>query len=413
MNIGLVTPYDWAVPGGVNRHIESLYRQLVARGHRAKIIASSSLPAEQLNQPDLIVIGKPYPIPASGSIARIPIWFNLDKPVKALLAREQFDIVHVHEPLQGPLPLTVLRFSNAANVGTFHAYSGSRYSTGSMAYYYGRRLLKRWFRKLDGKIAVSEAAAEFVDQYFRGYYNIIPNGIDFERFATPAPPIPELADGRPSILFLGRLEERRKGFGYLLRAFRIVKQEWPEARLVVAGGSDRARVGYDTWARRTGLPDVSFVGSPSEEDKIRYFQSATVFVAPNTGDESFGIVLLEAMAAGRPIVASNIRGFAGVLTHGVEGLLVPPKNEAALASAISHLLADPARREELARNGRLKARDYSWDRVAERVLAYYQRILLAKEAARLSRQRTEAAPARRSRLRRFGSAVAPYVGLRR
>ncbi|GIW06702.1 MAG: GDP-mannose-dependent alpha-(1-2)-phosphatidylinositol mannosyltransferase [Dehalococcoidia bacterium] len=413
MKIGLVTPYDWAVPGGVNRHIESLYRQIVARGHTARIIASASVPADQLDQPDLIVLGKPYPIPASGSIARIPILFNLDKPVKALLAREQFDIVHVHEPLQGPLPLTVLRFSNAANVGTFHAYSGSRYSTGSMAYYYGHRLLKRWFRKLDGKIAVSEAAAEFVDQYFRGYYNIIPNGIDFDRFATPAPPIPELADGRPNILFLGRLEERRKGFSYLLRAFRIVKTEWPEARLVVAGGSDRARVGYDTWARRTGLPDVLFVGAPSDEDKIRYFQSATVYVAPNTGDESFGIVLLEAMAAGRPIVASNIRGFAGVLTHGVEGLLVPPKNEAALAAAIGQLLADPIRRDELARNGRLKARDYSWDRVAERILAYYERILLAKESARESGKRAEARPAQRSRLGRFGSAVAPYVGLRR
>jgi phosphatidylinositol alpha-mannosyltransferase len=413
MYIALVTPYDWAVPGGVNRHIESLHRQIVARGHRATIIAPSSVPAEQLGQPDLVVIGRPYPIPASGSIARIPILFNLDKPVKALLAREQFDIIHVHEPLQGPLPLTVLRFSNAATVGTFHAYSGSRYSTGAMAYYYGQRLLKRWFRKLDGKIAVSEAAAEFVDQYFRGYYNIIPNGIDFERFATPAPPIPELCDDRPSILFLGRLEERRKGLSYLLRAFRIVKQEWPTARLVVAGGGDRARLSYEAWTRRTGLPDVLFVGAPSEDDKIRYYQSATLFVAPNTGDESFGIVLLEAMAAGRPIVASNIRGFACVLTHGVEGLLVPPKNETALAAAIGQLLADPARREELARNGRLKARDYSWDRVAERVLAYYERVLLAREAVRESRRRAAAKPARRSALGRFGSAVAPYVGLRR
>ncbi|MCS6801234.1 MAG: glycosyltransferase family 4 protein [Chloroflexota bacterium] len=413
MYVGLVTPYDWAVPGGVNRHIESLYRQLVRRGHRAKIIASSSVPVEQFDHPDLIFIGKPYPIPASGSIARIPILFNLDKPVKELLAREQFDIIHVHEPLQGPLPLTVLRFSNAANVGTFHAYSGSRYSTGAMAYYYGQRLLKRWFRKLDGKIAVSEAAAEFVEQYFRGYYNIIPNGIDYDRFAAALPPIPTLADGRPSILFLGRLEERRKGLKYLLRAFRLVKQDWPTARLVVAGGGERARAGYEAWAQRTGLADVLFVGALSEEEKVRYFQSVTLFVAPNTGDESFGIVLLEAMAAGRPIVASNIRGFACVLTHGVEGLLVPPKNEVALAAAISQLLGDPARREEFAQNGRVKARDYNWDRVAERILAYYERILLAKEAARESRRRAAAAPARRSALRRLGSAVAPYVGLGR
>ncbi|MCL6650280.1 MAG: glycosyltransferase family 4 protein, partial [Chloroflexi bacterium] len=175
MKIALVSPYDWAVPGGVNRHIASLAQQLLTRGHHALIIAPSSVP---LDQPGLVVMGRPYPIPASGSIARIPIWFNLAKPVKALLAQEQFDLVHVHEPLQGPLPLTFLRYSTAANVGTFHAYSGSRYSTGSMAYYYGQRLLKRWFRKLDGKIAVSEAAAEFVQQFFRGYYNIIPNGID-------------------------------------------------------------------------------------------------------------------------------------------------------------------------------------------------------------------------------------------
>ncbi|MFN8534520.1 MAG: glycosyltransferase family 4 protein [Dehalococcoidia bacterium] len=413
MKVGLVSPYDWATPGGVNRHIESLYRQLVRRGHEARIVASSSVPADQLAQPDLLVVGKPYPIPASGSIARIPILFNLDKPVKALLAHEQFDLIHVHEPLQGPLPLTVLRFSNAANVGTFHAYSGSRYSTGSMAYYYGHRLLKRWFRKLDGKIAVSEAAGEFVDQYFRGYYNIIPNGIDYERFASPLERVTRFDDGRPSLLFLGRLEERRKGLGYLLRAFRIVKQEWPDARLIVAGGGDRARLGYETWARRTGLPDVHFVGAPSEDEKVRLFQTATLYCAPNTGDESFGIVLLEAMAAGRPIVASNIRGFAGVMTHGVEGLLVAPKNEAALAAAICQLLADPARCADLAANGRLKARDYSWDRVAERVLAYYERVLLAKESARESRRLAEASGKGRSRLRRLGSAVAPYVGLGR
>ncbi|GIW11268.1 MAG: phosphatidyl-myo-inositol mannosyltransferase [Dehalococcoidia bacterium] len=410
MKIALVSPYDWAVPGGVNRHIASLAQQLLTRGHHALIIAPSSVP---LDQPGLVVMGRPYPIPASGSIARIPIWFNLAKPVKALLAQEQFDLVHVHEPLQGPLPLTFLRYSTAANVGTFHAYSGSRYSTGSMAYYYGQRLLKRWFRKLDGKIAVSEAAAEFVQQFFRGYYNIIPNGIDYEQFATPAPPIPEFADGRPTVLFLGRLEERRKGLGYLLRAFRLVKQELPEARLVVAGPGDRARAGYEAWIRRSGLTDVHFVGALSESEKPRYLQTATVFCAPNIGDESFGIVLLEAMASGRPIVASNIRGFAGVITHGVEGLLVPPKDEHALAAALCQLLRDPALREECAANGRLKARDYSWDRVAQRVLAYYERVLLAKRAAQASRKAAESMPPRRSRLRRLGSAVAPYVGLRR
>lgn len=413
MKIGLVSPYDFATPGGVNQHILNLARQFAVLGHGVRIIAPSSVPAEQLDYPGLLVVGRPYPIPASGSIARIPIWFNLAQPVKALLAREQFDVIHVHEPLQGPLPITVLRFSNAVNIGTFHAYSGSRYSTGSMAYYYGQRLLKRWYRKLDGKIAVSEAAAEFVDQFFRGYYNIIPNGIAYEQLAADVSPITRFNDGRPNIMFLGRLEERRKGLKFLLRAFREVKAERPDARLIVVGGGERARAGYEAWARRSGVQDVHFVGFVSDEDRARYYHTATVFCAPNTGDESFGIVLLEAMAAGKPIVASNIRGFAGVVTNGVEGLLVRPKDERALSRALVQVINDPAQQCEMGENGRLKAREYSWERIARRVLSYYERVLLAEQSSRESQGTGTARPAQRSRFRRLVSPIAPYMGLRR
>ncbi|MDO8672199.1 MAG: glycosyltransferase family 4 protein, partial [Dehalococcoidia bacterium] len=249
------------------------------------------------------------------------------------------------------------------------AYAGS-----NIGYSYGKRILKRWFRKLQGKIAVSKAAMDFVSQYFPGYYNIIPNGIDFERFAADVPPIEEYCDGKLNILFVGR-PEKRKGLKYLLRAFVYVQREFPETRLIVVGPKGGLHEGYEKWIRKRGLQDVIFTGYVSNEELPRYYKTADVFCSPATGQESFGIVLLEAMAAGKPIVASNIEGFAGVMTHGVEGFLVRPKCEDALAMSLVHVLASESLRKAMGNAGRVKARDYSWDRVARRVLAYYQRLL--------------------------------------
>ncbi len=368
MRIALVSPYDLAVPGGVNAHVRQLRDQFVARGHEVAIVGPAS--HEISGWPEqTYVIGRPWPVPASGSVARIAISLRLSGQVKRFLAEHRFDVVHVHEPLMPVLPILFLRFSSAVNVGTFHAAREG----GLRLYSYTRRLLKRWFKKLDGKVAVSPPAEHLAARYFPGYYNIIPNGIDLSAYVTPVQPFPELRDGRINILFIGRFE-KRKGLKYLLRAYALLQASYPETRLIVVG-EGRGRRRYAEAMRAAGYEDVIFTGRVSEEDKLRYLQSADIFCAPNTGMESQGYVLLEAMAAGLPVVASNIEGFAWVVTHGLDGLLFTPKDHGAMAAALAQLIDSPEQRDEIAGNARLRAEDFSWDRIAQRVLSYYERLL--------------------------------------
>ena len=372
MKIGLVSPYDLAVPGGVNSHITHLAENFEEMGHEVRLIAPSSdvrhLP------PNAIAIGHPRQIPAGGSIARMSMSPRLARPVKRLLAEEAFDVVHVHEPLVSFMPVQFLRFSTAVNVGTFHAARES----GARLYVYTRRLLQGAFRGLDGKIAVSQAAAKLIQPHFPGYYNIIPNGVDVEHFSAPAEPLPELDDGKLNILFLGRLE-KRKGLSYLLRAFVQVKAAVPNARLVVVGSADqRQRHAYQRWVDESNVRDVVFAGYVPFEVLSRYHHTSQIFCAPNTGNESQGIVLLEAMAAGLPVVASNIDGFAQVITHGVEGLLARPKDSDVLAAALIELASDSDMRAAMTAKGRERAQHYSWERISQRVLSYYERLAYEK-----------------------------------
>jgi phosphatidylinositol alpha-mannosyltransferase len=365
VKIALVSPYDWTVPGGVNSHCAQLRNQFVERGHAAKIVAPASHP---VNDPDVITIGKrPVSLPVSGSLARISLSLTLGPPVRKVLAQERFDIVHVHEPFMPVLPIHFLRYSDAVNVGTFHATR----EKSQFFYSWGRRHVRRWFRQLDGKIAVSAAAARFVEEYFPGYYNIIPNGVDIERFAS-AQPLPEYQDGKLNILFVGR-PEKRKGLDHLLPAYARVQAKRSGTRLIIVGAGKFDR--YRRMARSLKLKDVDFRGYVSHEELPRYHKSAHLFCAPNTGFESQGIVLLEAMAAGLPLVASNIEGFASVLTHGIEGLLALPGDEAGLADALLELLDTPAARARMAEQGRRRVEEFSWDRVAQQILSYYERLL--------------------------------------
>jgi len=372
MKIALVSPYDYAYPGGVTTHITQLHRRYVEAGHQVRIIAPSSLPQAQFDNPDLIVCGTPTSVPASGSVARITISLRLSSQVKGILERERFDVVHLHEPLMPMLPLTMLRFSNAVNVGTFHAHRDR-----SLAYFYARRLLRRWFRRLDGKIAVSRPAMEFAGRYFPGYYNIIPNGIDLDHFNPSAAPLPAFDDGKFNILFVGRFE-KRKGLRYLVRAFAHIKPQLPGTRLIIVGPDGGLRAGYERSIQRAGLQDVVFAGFVSYEELPRYYRSAHVFCSPATGQESQGIVLLEALACGTPVVASNIEGFASVITEGEEGLLTPPKNDRKLAEALIQLAHDPRRRAAMSRRALVTAESYSWSRVARQILSYYERLLLSR-----------------------------------
>jgi phosphatidylinositol alpha-mannosyltransferase len=379
VKIALVSPYDWLTPGGVNRHIDELAALLGQNGHTVRILAPASGPVDDKR---VTVAGYPVPVPASGSRARISLDPLLGRRVRRFLEAEQFDVVHVHEPLMPTLPIQVLRHSRNANpavvnVGTFHA----RKDGGNRLYSYGRRLLKRWFREIDGKVAVSPPAANYVERYFPGFYNIIPNGVDISRWSSPdIEPIPELDDGRINILYVGRAE-KRKGLPYLIRAFGMVNARLPHTRLVVVGADSRRWRRYRDSVIRSGRRDIVFFGGVSNGELARYHRSAHIFCAPATGHESQGIILLEAMAAGLPVVASNIDGYASVLTHEAEGLLVPPQDSTALADALTKLVRNGDQRASLGAAGRRRAEHYSWPRVTQQLLSYYERLRDGRAAA--------------------------------
>ncbi len=366
MKIALVSPYDYPYPGGVTNHVHHLYEEFTGLGHEVRILAPSSNRDLERDEVDVYRIGAVRRIPANGSIARITLSFRLTRRVKEVLASERFDVIHAHEPLMPFLPPTVLRVSDAVNIGTFHAYRGSYYG-----YFYGRPILRRVFNSLDGRIAVSRSAKRFVRQYFMAPYKIIPNGVEAQRF-NPAvvAPLPEFTDGRPNILFVGR-PEKRKGVGYLLRAYPRIKAAFPEARFIIVGAGDWEESKYRSYIERHQLRDIVIVGRVSDEDLPRYHRSAHVFCSPAISGESFGIVLLEAMAAGLPIVASDIEGYREVLTNEDEGFLVPPRDVAALADGVCTLLQDRVLARQMGQRGILTAAEYSWERVAEQILEFY------------------------------------------
>ncbi len=371
MKIGLVSPYDFAYPGGVASHISSLESRFTRMGHEVKVIAPASRPIPDFGD-RFIAIGKPYPIPSSDSIIRIPISLRLASSIKETLEREKFDILHLHEPFMPMLCSAVLRFSNTVNVGTFHACQGKP------GYNVGRPIstwmIRRRVHKLNGRIAVSKPARDFHARHVPGHYEIIPNGIDLERFTMDVSPFEEYRDGKLNILFVGRLEFR-KGVNYLLKAYLRIKSEFPDSRVLIVGPGTRLRKRYERWVEKNRLEDIIFTGYVSSDDLLRYYQTADIFCAPATSRESFGIVLLEAMAMGKPIVATNIEGYASVATDGEDSLLVPPQDDREMAWALGTLLSDENLRGEMGARGRQKAERYSWEHVAQRVLDYYGRVL--------------------------------------
>ena len=261
------------------------------------------------------------------------------------------------------LSLFLLRESRSVNVATFHAYAGF-----SPSYELGSRVMRGHAARLHGRIAVSAAARHFIDRFFPGDYKVIPNGVDIPRFAG-AVPLARWQDGTPNVLFVGR-HEPRKGLLDLLKAHRILRRTGYENRLLVVGSGPQEREARRYVATR-GLQAVEFLGRVTDAEKAQLFRTADVFASPATGGESFGIVLLEAMAAGAPIVASDIHGYKGVVRRGREGLLVPPHEPKELATAIARLLDDPELRAEMSAAGRERAEEFSWPRVTAKVEDYY------------------------------------------
>jgi len=383
VKIGLVSPYDWSYHGGVQEHIQRLAGELRERDHSVRILTpATGLRGRQVEY-GVYKVGWAAPVHVNGSIARVAFAPQMSGRLRAILQREQFDIIHLHEPLASPLGLYVLNVGHSTGatlVGTFHAWA--RHSIASApewAYASAAPFLGRYYRRLDGRIAVSPAAQEFVSRFFPGDYTIIPNGVDTRVFRPDAPPLPQYNDDKFNIVYMGRIE-KRKGLKYLLRAIPMIREYFPNTRFLI-GGDGPLRPSFERLVAQAGWPDVVFLGRVPAEQMPSIYASADVFCAPNIGGESQGVVLLEALASGRPVVASDIPGFRSVIQHQRDGLLTPPTRSDELAWAVCHLLSDEATRKRFGAAGRQRAEAFSWDHVATRVLSFYEETRAARAAS--------------------------------
>lgn len=368
MKIGIVSPYAYPRPGGANEHIRETYERLRDLGHQVRIVTApwgDDPPAQ-----DVIQVGQAIAVPYNGSIGRITLSLRLEWLVNRMLERERFDILHHHEPLVPFLSAQILDRATCPQVATFHAFGGFSFS-----YWAGRALAAPFMRKLDARIAVSSAARHFISRYFPGEYRIIPNGVDVELYRT-ARAFPEYRDGKINVLFVGRLEPR-KGAMHLMRAYAELKHRHGQLRLMVLGRGPQLGE-LRRYVRRHRVGDVLFAGRVSDGDKTRFYKTADIFCAPSTGQESFGIVLLEAMAAALPVVASDIHGYKRVVQRNVTGLLVEPKDPAAIAGALERLIADPELRRRLGAAGALRAPEYDWSQVTRQLVSLYEEVIARK-----------------------------------
>ncbi len=361
MRVALACPYAWDAPGGVQTHVRQLAVRLRDLGHRVLVLApAGSAPSESFVR----AVGRPIRIPYNESVAPVAPTLGARGRVRAALREFRPDVVHAHEPLVPGVGMFAVRATRRPVVGTFHAYADR-----SALFSAAAPMLRPLWRRLDARIAVSEAAAAFVRARFReGGLAVIPNGVDVELFAEAEPaPLP----GGRRILFVNRLDPR-KGFRVMVEAFRRLVADRPEALLVVAGdGAERTVVrdlAIEVRAR------VVMLGSVAHGDLPPFHAACEVFCAPATGRESFGIVLVEAMAAGLPVVASDIAGYREVVRDGVEGFLVPPREPGAVTEALARILDDPDYGRVLGKAGRERARRYSWDTVAREVEAVYREV---------------------------------------
>jgi len=364
LKVALVSPYDFASPGGVTTHIQNLSVNLEQKGVFTRIFAPvSASPHNSI--PNLTPMGTPVPVPIGGSVARISLSVWLADRLRKSIETENFDIVHVHEPFAGALTLGVLskRLRNKpVIVATFHSFEGS-----SLYQIVPNKLLQKYFRKLDGRIAVSSSAKSYVSKYLPADYDIIPNGIDIDEILE-ATPYQNLLDDKINILFVGRLE-KRKGLKYLLTSFCDLKWKFPNIRLIIVGAGKMDIESQRILGERNP-GDVFMAGPVTHEEKLKYFKTADIFCTPATGQESFGIVLLEAMSAGLPIVASRIDGYQSVLDE-KEGLFANAKDPNDLSEKLSRLINDKNMRMQMGKNGREKSQLFSWPIVTEKILGHY------------------------------------------
>jgi phosphatidylinositol alpha-mannosyltransferase len=363
MRIGIVCPYSWDIPGGVQAHVRDLAEKLLELGHTVSVLAPGDEDTPGL-PPYVVVVGKAVPIPYNGSVARLQFGVVSAARVRRWLRDGAFDVVHVHEPAPPSLSLLTCMIHDGPLVATFHvATVRSRFL--SMF----DTVLQPFMEKIAGRIAVSPAARKVIVEHLGGDAVVIPNGVAVAHYQAVEP-----FDGFPrtggTIGFIGRYDEPRKGMDVLVDAVEILARQRPDLRVLVAGRGDA-----DSFTE--ALPDevagrIQLLGQVSETDKARLLRSVDVYCAPNTGQESFGVILLEAMAAGTPIVASDIEAFRRVLAGGAAGRQFRTGDPAALAAALGEVLDDAKLRARLVREGRRAVAPYDWDVIVGDVLRVYE-----------------------------------------
>lgn len=377
MRIGIVCPYSWDVPGGVQFHIRDLAEYFLRLGHEVSVLA----PADDDTPlpPYVVSAGRAVPVPYNGSVARLNFGFLSAARVRRWLHEGKFDVIHIHEPTSPSLGLLTCWAAQGPIVATFHT-SNPRSRAMIAAY----AILQAALEKISARIAVSEYARRTLVEHLGGDAVVIPNGVDVDFFAT-AEPRPQWqseetrspVEGGGSraggtIGFIGRIDEPRKGLPVLMRALPAILAARPGTRLLVAGRGDEEAAVED-------LPEelrsrVEFLGMISDEDKARFLRSVDLYVAPNTGGESFGIILVEAMSAGAPVLASDLDAFVQVLDQGRAGEVFANEDADALAAAAVRLLADPARRAELRERGSAHVRRFDWSTVGADILSVYETV---------------------------------------
>ena len=364
MRVGIVCPYSWEIPGGVQAHVRDLAEALIGLGHRVSVLAPGDEDAPY--PPYVVAAGRAVPVRYNGSVARLQFGPLSAARVRRWLREGRFDVLHVHEPAAPSLSLLAVMLARGPIVATFHTATER-----SRVLEFSAGLLQPFLEKIGGRIAVSAAARKVQVEHLGSDAVEIPNGVAVRAYAG-ARPLPGYPRQGGTVGFVGRYDEPRKGMPVLLDALARLAPSRPDLRLLVAGRGDADEL-------RAGLPAVlasrvDLLGQVSEEDKARMLRSVDVYCAPNTGGESFGIILLEAMAAGAPIVASDLEAFGRVLDGGRAGVLFGTGDAADLATALAGLLDDPPRRAELAETGSKLVRGYDWPVVAQQVLQVYETV---------------------------------------
>lgn len=374
MKIALVCPYGLSTPGGVREHVLGLFHQFKKKNHQVKILTPSE---RRRKLPDVIYLGKSVKVPTlNKSWGRLSFYFDeWQSPLEDILAQEGFDVIHFQDPIATPfLSWQLLKASQSVNVATFHsAWKKSEFMESLRPFmkFVGTSLVK----KLHGVIAVSKTTRDCWSFLFKDRGVIIPNGIDLGCFRSKVKKIERFQDGKLNLLFLGRLE-RRKGLFYLLLAFKKLIKMFPNLRLIVVGEGPE-HLPARLWVKAEGLEEeIKLVGKVSDELKPAYYATADIFCSPAIEGESFGIVLLEAMASGLPLVVFSNPGYRELLqNYPNKKLLVEPQDIEGLIEALSILIRDEKLRKNLGQWGQHFVPRFSWEDVAGQVLDYYEQVL--------------------------------------